>query len=57
MKYFVDAAVAAGGDGSEKKPFNKRTVINAERTIPIRVPTICSGKSELERISENINTI
>ena len=23
MKYFVDAAASAGGDGSEKNPFNK----------------------------------
>ena len=23
MKYYVNAAAAAGGDGSEKKPFNK----------------------------------
>ena len=25
MKYFVDAAALAGGDGSENKPFNNDT--------------------------------
>ena len=41
MKYYVDAAAQAGGDGSENKPFNKiqQAADNAVRHAVVKTGT------------------